>query len=258
MIAEGSIQLTETAQRHQDVMREVAMQIQHQDESYILKGGTALVLTRGSPRYSVDLDFDSGRKLNIEDRILKGLEQAGVEMLSLNKAKDTNTAQKFKIHYRDPKTNGNTDEFLRVETSFRITPDPALIETVNGIRTYNTDTLFGQKLDAMTGRTRPRDLVDLVFLVRTHGKQISNAQLNRAEVLTSDFIGLAERYDVAFNRNEVLSAMGNAEDLVMNFRIMIESELNHRAPASGADQIAESVKQANSEYTKDPEYPLPD
>ena len=254
MTTEDSIRLSGDGQRHQEVMRNVAIQIQHQDESYILKGGTALALTRGSSRYSVDLDFDSERKLNIEDRILKGLECAGVEMLSLNKVKDTDIAQKFKIHYCDPKTNGNTDEFLRVETSFRITPNPALVETINGIRTYDIDTLFGQKLDAMTGRTRPRDLVDLLFLVRTHGEHISHAQLNRAEVLTSDFIGLAERYDVAFHKNEVLSAMGNAEDLVMEFRIMIEKELNRYGLASGASQAAKAAKQANPEV---PEYPSP-
>ena len=83
MTNENSIRLSGDGQRHQEVMRSVAMQIQHRDESYILKGGTALALTRGSPRYSVDLDFDSGRKLNLEDRILKGLERAGVETLSL-------------------------------------------------------------------------------------------------------------------------------------------------------------------------------
>ena len=172
----------------------------------------------------------------------------------LNKAKDTDTAQKFKIHYYDPKTNGNTDEFPRVETSFRITPDPASVETVNGIRTYNVDTLFGQKLDAMTGRTRPRDLVDLVFLARVHGEQISGQQLNRAEALTSDYIELAERYDSAFHKNEVLSSMGNAEDLVMEFRIMIEKELNCHALASGAGQAADATRQASPEI---PEYPSP-
>ena len=42
-----------------------------QDTPYVLKGGTALLFTRGLDRHSTDLDFDSSKKLNLEQRIAK-------------------------------------------------------------------------------------------------------------------------------------------------------------------------------------------
>ena len=85
MVTNSPIRLTEDERLHQYVMHNIVKQIQ--STSYILKGGTALILTRGLPRYSVDLDFDSERKLDIEHHIRKGLKSAGVEIISLSTSK---------------------------------------------------------------------------------------------------------------------------------------------------------------------------
>lgn len=108
-----------------------------QDTPYILKGGTALLLTRGLDRHSIDLDFDSGKKINIEKRILQGLAAIDVKILSLTIPKDTSTVQRFKVHYHD-KVSGFMD-LLKVETSFRSQLIESQVETVNGIRTYKIE-----------------------------------------------------------------------------------------------------------------------
>ena len=71
--------LTEEQYRHQQVMRHVVMSIQ--DTPYILKGGTALLLTRGLGRHSTDLDFDSAQKVNIRQRIQRSMAAAEVDIL---------------------------------------------------------------------------------------------------------------------------------------------------------------------------------
>ena len=131
MAEDHPLQLTEAQRLHQGVMNHVVLALQ--DTPYVLKGGTALLLTRGLPRHSTDLDFDSGRKLNIRQRIQKGLTEAGVEIMSLTIAKDTGTVQRFKVHYREP--SGGSSHFLKVETSFRNSPNEESVEMVNGIRT---------------------------------------------------------------------------------------------------------------------------
>ena len=85
MVTNSPIQLTEDEQLHQHVMHNIIKQIQN--TSYILKGGTALIFTRNLPRHSVDIDFDSEQKLDIERHIRKGLKSAGVEIISLNTSK---------------------------------------------------------------------------------------------------------------------------------------------------------------------------
>ena len=93
MVTNSPIRLTEDERLHQYVMHNIVKQIQ--STSYILKGGTALILTRGLPRYSVDLDFDSERKLDIEHHIRKGLKSAGVEIISLSTSKNTDTVRNY-------------------------------------------------------------------------------------------------------------------------------------------------------------------
>ncbi len=64
MAEDHPLQLTEARHLHQRVMYHVVKALQ--DTPYVLKGSTALLMTRGLDRHSTDLDFDARRKLNIE------------------------------------------------------------------------------------------------------------------------------------------------------------------------------------------------
>ncbi len=232
MVADHPVRLTAIQRRHQEVMRRVVEQVQ--DMPYVLKGGTALLLTRGGQRHSTDLDFDSDRKLNVERRIRTGMKNAGVDITRLIRSKDTDTVQRFKIHYRDPQSHDDKERFLKIETSFRGVSDPAAIEVVNGIRTYRIDTLYAQKLEALGARTAPRDLHDRAHLTQNYGNQIADALVARADAMTADVDELANRYEVAFHSDEVLSGPSNALDTALLFRQAVENERSRRAMAASA------------------------
>jgi predicted nucleotidyltransferase component of viral defense system len=201
-------------QRHQALMRDVATRMHN--ASYILKGGTAILLTRNGPRHSVDLDFDADRKTDIGSRVSAAFKAQNIEILGTNVYKDTDTKQTIRYRYFDPVTQAI--DTLKVET--RIQPvDPSTVETINGIKTYRIETLFDQKLSALANRTASRDLKDITYLLSAYGDKLDLTQIERtATVLTSvderldDFAGQYETdYRVPGKRddaiNDALTAM---------------------------------------------------
>ena len=57
MAEDHPLQLTQAQKLHQRVMHHVVKALQ--DTPYVLKGGTALLLTRELDRHSTDIDFDA-------------------------------------------------------------------------------------------------------------------------------------------------------------------------------------------------------
>ena len=218
MARDHSLQLTEEQLLHQRVMTHVVLALQ--DTPYILKGGTALLLTRGLDRHSIDLDFDSGKKINIEKRIQQGLAAIDVKILSLTIPKDTGTVQRFKVHYHD-KVSGFMD-LLKVETSFRSQPVESQVETVNGIRTYKIEYIIDQKIASVYARTRARDLYDLEFLARMYGNHFSQVQIQHTNSLLSDPDGLVTRFDETFSEDHILAGRTSADTLVLNLQETID------------------------------------
>jgi predicted nucleotidyltransferase component of viral defense system len=220
MDSNHSLRLNQSETLHQSVMQQILAKIQ--DTPYVLKGGTALLFTRNLDRHSTDLDFDSGKQMNIEGRIRDGLKAAGVELKSLKKVKDTATVQRYKIHYLDP-VNGQ-DLLLKIETSFRQQPKSENIEVVNGIRTYTVGYMFDLKMDAAENRTEARDLYDLVHLLRAYGSKLSSEQITRAEAFSHDINDLATRYAPSFNTDDVLRNRANINDVVLALREAVEEQ----------------------------------
>ena len=118
--------------------------------------------------------------------------------------KDTDTVQRFKIHYHDPDAPEAGTGFPKVETSFRdVSPDAEVVEA-RGIRTYAIPTIFEQKPGAFANRDAPRDLFDLAHMAERYGDQLGPDQLARAEAATRDLGGIAGRFGSAFERDPVL------------------------------------------------------
>lgn len=67
MDSDREIRISPSQSIHLDLMRSIAQRVG--DTPYVLKGGAALIFTRDLNRYSTDLDFDSGQKLNLKGRI---------------------------------------------------------------------------------------------------------------------------------------------------------------------------------------------
>ena len=225
MDQDSSLRIRPSEAVQQDVMKQIAIRLR--DTPYILKGGSALVFTRGLDRHSTDLDFDASKKLNIKNRILDGLKAAGVQVNSIKAVKDTDTVQRFKVHYVDP-TSGE-DALFKVETSFRQPPKQNEVEVINGIQTYNVVRMFEQKMGAMEDRTEARDLYDVSHLLQNYGDQLSNAQIERVDGFSKDLNLLASRYEESFENDDVLMRSTDVENTVLALREAIEGQLQQRA-----------------------------
>jgi len=147
----------------------------------------------------------------------------------LRKIKDTDSSQRYKIHYRKRGTDGGV--LLRVETGFRGIPACGNIEVVNGIRTWNIPTIYSQKLEAAENRVKGRDIYGLTFLAKTYGSLLSGEQISRSMNLLSDRESMIDVHEVSFSEDDILSRMTTALDTVIQFRESLESEIGRRTSA---------------------------
>jgi len=140
----------------------------------LFKGGTALRIIYGSPRFSEDLDF-SGFGLRapaIEDLIaetLSGMEQVGIS-LAIDEAKTTSGGYLGIIRCRWM----TYDLTIQLEISLRphraLAPSNALIAG-DFLPAYTLlhlpeEALVAEKLQALLARGKPRDYYDLYFMLR--------------------------------------------------------------------------------------------
>lgn len=220
MVEDSRLHLTPGQKAHEEIMRAIASKME--DTPYVLKGGTALLLTRGLDRHSTDLDFDSPKALNLENRIREGVEAAGGRITSLTLAKDTDTVQRFKVNYDHSDASDTTN--LKIETSFRNPPDAADIEVVEGIKTYRVESLIDQKLEAAENRDKARDLYDLAWLVKNHGSQFSDRQLERLDEYSKDIDSLAARMEIPFRDDPAMPGVNDASDAVLSLRENLETQ----------------------------------
>jgi predicted nucleotidyltransferase component of viral defense system len=231
-----TFRLSKAESLHLEVMRTVAKQVQ--DTPYVLKGGAALILTRQLDRYSSDLDFDAALKLNLTGRIERALKSIDrIALRSIKLVKDTDTVQRYKIHYAD--RNTDQDTLLKVETSLRESPPSEAVEIVSGIRTYRVEYLFDQKLSAAQNRTEARDLYDLAFLVEQFGSQLQDHQIEAMKHFVADPDQLFDQYKLVFKTDEALSNTVKIEDAILSLHFGVEklhSERNLRVSVGEGSQ----------------------
>ena len=170
------------------------------DLPIVLKGGTALLLCYGLDRFSEDLDFDANKKLNIINRVSDTLSKY-TEKHTIKISKDTDTVQRLKIHY----SKNGLERFLKIETSFR---DPFQNEDtviIDGIKTYQIKNLIDQKVNAMIGRTKARDLYDVDFLLRTYRESFTDSTIKKLSETVADINELEGRFYPAFKDDYILN-----------------------------------------------------
>lgn len=140
----------------------------------LFKGGTALRVIYGSPRFSEDLDFSGFgiRKPTIEELItdtLSAVERVGLS-IEIEEAKATSGGYLGIIHHRF----GDYRVETRLEISLRdravVKPETALIAG-DFLPAYTLlhlpqELLVEEKLKALLDRAKPRDFYDLYFILR--------------------------------------------------------------------------------------------
>jgi predicted nucleotidyltransferase component of viral defense system len=137
------------------------------------KGGTALRLTYGSPRFSDDLDFSQLSRFPFRPfaDIVKDLAEQAPEMtLTDLAAKYYTFLAEFRI--RDaalPRAFRIVVEVSRrattITTELKLITSPCLPLTVLG-RVATLESIWQEKLQALASRGSPRDLFDLWFLAQ--------------------------------------------------------------------------------------------
>ena len=182
---------------HVEIMRAIAEDLM--DLPMVLKGGTARSLCYGLDRFSEDLDFDAPKKFNLAGRVERVLSRFTQES-RIKVVKDTATVQRLKVHYR----KGAVDRLLKIETSFRQTPSNDSVEIRSGIKTYKVSSLINQKLAALVGRTKVRDLYDVAFLARTYRSEFSDQAVKQLTDMLADESVLEGRFQLAFDDDSTL------------------------------------------------------
>lgn len=155
--------------RHKTIMEQYLHELNQQQDSVILKGGTALMLCYGLNRFSEDIDLDSPH-YKLKEFTKRFCQKYGYDYRI---AKDTQTVQRFMIHYRDG------SKPLKVEISYRnkvILPNT--YQKINDISVYTIDRLAQLKASAYQGRDKIRDLYDVCFICNNYYSELSESTQN--------------------------------------------------------------------------------
>lgn len=142
------------------VLKAFVLPLNKRSNSYILKGGTSLMLCYGLTRFSEDISLDAYH-------IIKGIEDIVNAFCQANSftyrvAKDTNTVKRYMIYYGSNKP-------LKVEISYRRKNiDSSEFTIVNGILVYTISSILTFKLNAYNQRDKIRDLYDVVFICKNY------------------------------------------------------------------------------------------
>ena len=157
-----------TAQmRHIEIMRNFLTELNKETDTFILKGGTSLLLAYGLDRFSEDIDLDG------EKRHLKGFIESYSQKhgFFFRIAKDTPTVERFMLAY-DP----SIQKPLKIEISYRSRSIPANTHhRVNGIEVYTIDRICQLKTGAYQGRDKIRDLYDICFICDRYFEDLSES-----------------------------------------------------------------------------------
>jgi predicted nucleotidyltransferase component of viral defense system len=208
------MELTDIEKDHYLLMHNIVKSLSN--TPYVLKGGTALMFGYGLDRFSEDLDFDSSKKLNLETKIYESL-PLGFKIMTIKKPKDTNTVQRYKVHYKTP----NGDRRLKIETSYRkkeIQSDDYIL--IKDMQIYNIDFLLDNKLSASHDgtkiRTTARDLYDINFIVKNFSEIINDNLRKRLNEFIVDKSALFERFEDAYNEDLLVNSKIELDDLIVS------------------------------------------
>ena len=200
---------------------------QKEADKVLFKGGTALRLIYGSPRFSEDLDFD-GVQIGLdklENLVLGALaevEKTGLEV-QIEESKKTSGGYLawigFKIYdYRIR---------IKLEISLRkgkkTEADLTMVHSVFGppynLVQLNERDLVREKMEALLSRAKPRDYYDLYFMLRSN-----LIRADEKQVLGKMFEKI-KRTEIDFNRELKIFLPQNQHLIIRNFKKSLENEM---------------------------------
>ena len=151
-------------------------------EKFYFKGGTALRLVFGSPRYSEDLDFTSKNNFktfeDILERVLISLAKEGVSTQILESKKTTGGILAI---LRTNLYNETIDIKIEASQRTKVIQGEKKLITSDIFPSYTVQILkqnlmIGEKIDALLSRSKPRDFFDLYFILRANLLSLSDKE----------------------------------------------------------------------------------
>ena len=196
---------------------------QPQTNEIYFKGGTALRIVYGSPRYSEDLDF--GSTLHdideIENAVLATLVEVQREGIAstIIESKKTSGGYLAIIDFMLDQTNVR----LRIEASFREKKLESETETIFGdfvppyiINVLAQEQLVDGKLAALLDRKKPRDFYDLYFLLQKGFISV------KQKGLMKQVLPLVEQTDINFTQ-EIKQFLPQSQwHIIKDFKTVLE------------------------------------
>lgn len=194
------------------------------------KGGTALRIIYGSPRFSEDLDFDTTEhSRGVWERALEetlvDISREGVEV-NIEESKTTsggylgivtlkNIGQPIIIHFEISfRKTSISGEVFTIENDF-VTPYP--------VKSLITKQLVDDKLQALFNRQKARDFYDLYYLLRANLVSLDQKkQLQKVKQLLS-------KSRLNFDRELSLFIPKSQTLVVRNFRTTLEREIERNS-----------------------------
>ncbi|MBI2459369.1 MAG: nucleotidyl transferase AbiEii/AbiGii toxin family protein [Parcubacteria group bacterium] len=200
---------------------------QKDTEKVYFKGGTALHLIYGNPRFSEDLDFDTEIRSvhTIEDMVLATLaafEQEGIDT-NLHEAKTTTGGYLSVVEFR---AEGRTVP-IQLEISLREgkkKEGSAAVVNSEFFPAYNLvqlshELLMQGKLHALLERHKPRDYYDFYFLLR------ANLLPEKKREIFEQVLILLRKEKASFNEELRRFLPKSHQLIVRDFKITLEREI---------------------------------
>ena len=194
-------------------------------ERFYFKGGTALRLAFGSPRFSEDLDFTASNNFktfeDILERILISLEKEGIVteiieskknsggMLAVVRTRLYSEIIEMKIEASQRKKIIQGENKLIISDFF-----PSYT-----VQILKQNMIIEEKIDALLSRSKPRDFYDLYCILRAN-----LLSPNKKDVLNK-VLDLLSKQNIDFEKELKLFLPKSHWAIIKNFKNILEQEI---------------------------------
>ena len=195
-------------------------------ENFVLKGGTALNLYYGLPRYSEDIDLDSKTlNMNFIDKLKR---HPNFKKWDIHIKKDTETSFKVMVDYGATSNLGSYP--LKIEVSSRahniLVAKNSLCQSINGVNVYNIEEIIGMKISAFNNRDKVRDLFDVDFLFRKYPEKMTKEVLkqihNKLMYSDLDELNMLLKHEAKQHKLVSINELGTFDNFCENLFMDVE------------------------------------
>lgn len=201
-------------------------------EKILFKGGTALRLIYGSPRFSEDLDFSGFNIFNfaieklVEDTLVD-IEREGTEV-EIKEATKTSGGYLSIIGFKLLEYSVDVQLEISLRQKDKLEGMAILINSdfipAYALLQLPEEALVDEKIQALLSREKPRDFYDLYFILRSR-LSVPNRYLSRHN-LKEKVKTIMEKEDIDFKRELKIFLPVSQHQLLPNFEQLLNNEVN--------------------------------